>query len=143
MQLYLIMPKLIHNFLTKPSIQLPFTKKGLLISNRVIENVQPQLYTKLEQSCISYMEGLADLDTEFLKSTTSPFLFSKFEGEAQRLREAGLDSSITQKFISNMEKYGLYLNAENEKKNTPRVQVYPFVAFGCHINNRIANHPLD
>lgn len=42
-----------------------------------------------------------------------------------------------------MEKYGLYLNAENQMQNTPRVQVYPYVAFGCHINNRIANHPYD
>lgn len=107
------MSKLIHNFLTKPSITLPFTKKGLLISNKVIENIQPQLYTKLEQSCISYMEGLVDLDEEFLKSTTSPFLFSRFEDEVKKLRQGGLDSSLSQKFINNMEKYGLYLNAEN------------------------------
>lgn len=41
------MSKIIRNFLTKPSIDLPFFKRGLLINNRVLNSIQPDLYVKL------------------------------------------------------------------------------------------------
>lgn len=52
-------------------------------------------------------------------------------------------NAMTNGFVTKMKNYGLYLESEDSTENTPKVAVYPYVAFGCKIKERVATHPLD
>lgn len=71
------MSKLITNFLTTQPMKLGFFRLGIAISQQRLDAVKPNLYNNLKQACTSYVDGLLDLDEEYIKNTSSPYLYQQ------------------------------------------------------------------